>query len=161
LRRYDITSTIFFLLISAYVVWTGVRLGFGEWREPGPGFIAVLSGILLGALSFAYLVMARFGTGIADRDRCFFPEVGSGRRVGLILAALAGFALLLERLGFLISTFLFLLFLLRVIQPQRWRTTLVMSVTTAIVCLVVFQIWLQVQFPEGPISTYAIMKRIR
>lgn len=161
MRRYDIASALFFLLLSASVVWAGVRLGFGEWREPGPGFIAVLAGILLGGLSTACLAMAWRGGGIAGGTRRFFPEAGSGRRVALILAALAAFALLLERLGFLISTFLFLLFLLRVIRPQPWRTALLMSVTTAVVCLLVFQIWLQVQLPEGPINTYAIMKRIR
>jgi hypothetical protein len=160
-RRYDLISSLGFMLLAAYVVWSGFRLGFGEWREPGPGFIAVLVGVLLGGLSGICLAVSRRGAAAADAARRFFPETGSGRRVGLIVAALAAFALLLDRLGFLISTVLFLLFLLRTIQPQRWRTTLVMSVATAIVCVVVFQLWLQVQLPEGPINIYALMKRIR
>jgi hypothetical protein len=30
-----------------------------------------------------------------------------------------------------------------------------------IVCVIVFQIWLQVQLPEGPFSIYAMMKWLR
>jgi hypothetical protein len=68
------------------------------------------------------------------------------------------FALLLEPLGFPLTTLAFMIFLLRVIEPQPWGLALTLSVATMILCVIVFQVWLQVQFPEGPVSIYAIRK---
>ena len=159
MRRYDIISTLCLMALSVYVISTGFALGFGRWSEPGPGFIAVLSGSLLFGLSAAWLIPALVRR--AQAARRFFPETGSARKVGLIVVALAGFTLLLDWAGFLLTTFAFMLFLLRAIEPQRWRTTILLSSLTAIICLLVFQVWLQVQLPEGPVSVYALMKWLR
>ncbi len=159
MRRYDIISTLCLMALAVYVIATGFRLGFGQWREPGTGFIAVLSGALLFCLSVAWLVPTLVRR--AEMARRFFPEAGSARKVALIVAALAGFTLLLEWAGFLLTTLGFMLFLLRAIEPQRWRTALLLSSLTAVVCLLVFQLWLQVQLPEGPVSTYALMQWLR
>ncbi len=159
MRRYDIISTLCLMALAVYVVATGFRLGFGQWREPGAGFIAVLAGGLLFCLSVAWLVPTLVRH--AETARRFFPEAGSARKVALIIAALAGFTLLLEWAGFLLTTLAFMLFLLRAIEPQRWRTTLLLSSLTAVICLLVFQIWLQVQLPEGPVSVYALMQWLR
>ncbi len=159
MRRYDIISTLCLMALAVYVVSTGFSLGFGQWREPGPGFIAVLAGALLFGLSVAWLIPAVIRR--AEAARRFFPEAGSARKVALIVVALAGFTLLLEWAGFLLTTLAFMLFLLRAIEPQRWRTTLLLSSLTAVICLLVFQIWLQVQLPEGPVSVYALMQWLR
>ena len=159
MRRYDIISTFCLMALSVYVIFTGFSLGFGRWSEPGPGFIAVLAGLLLFGLSTACLIPALARR--AEAARGFFPEAGSARKVGLIIVALAGFTLLLEWAGFLLTTLAFMLFLLRVIEPQRWRTTILLSSLTAVICLLVFQIWLQVQLPEGPVSVYTLMQWLR
>jgi len=159
MRRYDIISTLCLMAVSIYVVSTGFSLGFGQWSEPGPGFTAVLSGVLLFGLSVVWLIPTLVRR--AEAARRFFPEAASARKVALIVAALVGFTLLLEWAGFLLTTLVFMLFLLRAIEPQRWRTTLLLSSLTAILCLLVFQVWLQVQFPEGPVNIYALMQWLR
>jgi len=158
LRRYDIISTLVLMGLSVYVVSMGFTLGYGQWSEPGPGFIAVLAGLLLFGLSAAWLIPALLRR--ADAARRFFPEPGSARKVALIVVAMAGFTLLLDRAGFLLTSLGFMLFLLRAIEPQRWRTTILLASLTAVICLLVFQIWLQVQLPEGPISVYALTRAI-
>lgn len=153
MRRYDLISTGFLMLLAIYVAASGVRLGFGEWREPGPGFLPVLFGGLLGGLAaiwFAMALVKRWGDDGAARR--FITERDGLTKVLLTLAALAAFAYLLERVGFVLVTFAFMVFLLRAIEPQPWRRTLVLSVATTLLCYVVFQVWLQVQFPEGPMS---------
>ena len=86
-------------------------------------------------------------------------HVGHGfRKVGLTAGALVAFAFLLEPLGFPLATLAFMVFLLRAIEPQRWRLTLTLSIVTMVLCVLVFQVWLQVQFPEGPVSIHAFRK---
>jgi hypothetical protein len=70
------------------------------------------------------------------------------------------FAFLLEPLGFPLTTLVFMVFLLRAIEPQSWGLTLTLSIVTLALCVLVFQVWLQVQFPGGPVSVYALRKWI-
>jgi putative tricarboxylic transport membrane protein len=158
-RRYDLISTLFLMGLAVYVTLSGVRLGFGEWREPGPGFLAVLSGLTLGMLAGVWFIMTlakRWGDGSGARR--FIADAGGLRKVGLTAGALVAFAFLLEPLGFPLATLAFMVFLLRAIEPQRWGLTLTLSIVTMVLCVLVFQVWLQVQFPEGPVSVYAIRK---
>jgi putative tricarboxylic transport membrane protein len=158
-RRYDLISTLFLMGFAAYVALSGVRLGFGEWREPGAGFLAVLSGLGLGVLAgvwFGMTLVKRWGGGSGARR--FIADAGGFRKVGLTAGALVAFAFLLEPLGFPLATLAFMAFLLRAIEPQRWGLTLTLSIVTMALCVLVFQVWLQVQFPEGPVSVYAIRK---
>jgi len=161
LRRYDLVSTLFLMVLAAYVSASGFRLGFGEWREPGPGFLAVLSGLALGALAAFWFGMTfAKPQGPGEIARRFIADTGGLRIVGLTAAALIAFALLLGPLGFPLTTLAFMMFLLRVIEPQRWGLALALSVATVVLCVVVFQVWLQVQFPEGPVSIHTIRKWI-
>ena len=161
MRRYDLASTLFLIVLAAFVIVSGLRLGFGAWREPGPGFLAVVSGLMLGALAaiwFALTITARRRPEDATR-RCT-ADPSSMRKVGLTTAALIAFSLLLEPLGFPLTTLAFMLFLLRIIEPQRWGFALTVSVVTVVLCVVVFQVWLQVQFPEGPVSIHDLRRWI-
>jgi putative tricarboxylic transport membrane protein len=160
-RRYDLASTLVLVVLAAFVTVSGLRLGFGEWRAPGPGFLAVVSGVVLGALAavwFGITVVAPRRPG--DAVRRFVADSRSLRKVGLTASALIAFALLVEPLGFPLTTLAFMLFLLRVIEPQRWGLALTLSVATVVLCVVVFQVWLQVQFPEGPVSIHRIRQWI-
>jgi putative tricarboxylic transport membrane protein len=159
-RAYDVISSIVFMALGGFFISGGWRLGFGSWRQPGSGFMAVLSGGLLFGLSSLWLAMAvvaRHGLGSSRR---FFPESGSLRRVLLLTLGLIGFTLLLEPVGFALSCLLLMVFLMQAIEPQGWRTTLLFAALATILCVVIFQIWLKVECPEGLISVYAIRRWI-
>ena len=149
------------MLLGIYVIGSGIRLGFGDWHEPGPGFIAVVSGSLLLCLSAFWLLMTLLKKWGMEAQRKFFKEPDSPKKVLLTVLSLAGFALFIKGAGFMISSFLFMIFLLRAVEPQKWRITILLSLTVTVLCVIVFQLWLQVQFPEGPLSIYRITKGIR
>ena len=161
MRAYDIVSTLFWMTLGLYVTISGVRLGFGEWQDPGSGFIAVLSGCGLLLLSAIWLVMTIAKRWGLTPTKKFFAESTSYKRVLLIILSLLVFAALLDWAGFMITTLVFLVFLFRSIDPQRWRIAIPLALGIAIICFIVFQLWLQVQLPEGPLSIYSITKWIR
>ncbi len=62
---------------------------------------------------------------------------------------LAGFALALERLGFLLTTFLLMISLLRAIEAQKWRKVVVVALATALISYAIFSWLLGVPLPAG------------
>jgi len=160
MRKYDVISTSFLAALGLYVVITGVKLGFGDWHEPGPGFIAVLSGLLLFILSGAWFVLTLPKKRGGQPEKLFFKRPDSGKKVLTTFLALVTFALVLDRLGFILSCFLLMIFLLKAVEPQRWKLTILMAVSVTVFCILVFQLWLQVQFPEGPLNIYKLKKWI-
>jgi putative tricarboxylic transport membrane protein len=67
------------------------------------------------------------------------------------LVILAAYTFLLDPLGYPICTFLLVLFMLRVLDPQRWRVALSIAVLAAAGSYVVFAVWLSVPLPRGPL----------
>ncbi|MBE0555855.1 MAG: tripartite tricarboxylate transporter TctB family protein [Proteobacteria bacterium] len=66
------------------------------------------------------------------------------------MAALLAYALLMKPLGFLLCTVLFIGFLLRAVEPQRWSVVIVGAVGAALGAFAVFNLWLKTQLPQGP-----------
>jgi len=157
-RTYDLISSVAFMALGVYFVFGGLRLGFGKWGQPGSGFIAVLAGSLLCGLSGLWCVMALAKRWGPEATKRFFSESGSLRRVLSLTLTLIGFTLLLEPAGFLLSCFLMMVFLMRTIEPQSWRTTLLFALLSTVLCVLIFQVWLKVEFPEGVISIYSIRR---
>src|SRR5262249_18573041 len=91
-------------------------------------------------------------------------EPESGRRITKVLALLAVLALYtfsLEPLGYPLCTFLLVLFMLRVTDPQRWPVALGMAALTAAGSYIVFAVWLSVPLPRGPLSDRSRVVRWR
>jgi hypothetical protein len=68
----------------------------------------------------------------------------------LTLGALLALLLLMKPLGFTLATVLFVGFLLRAIVPQRWPVVILVTLLTAAISFLVFEVWLQAQLPRGP-----------
>lgn len=160
MKRGDGLLGVLWIALGGYVVFSGFRLGFGSFASPGPGFIAVWAGSLLALFAAGLLVLGRRRRQPATPPAPFWAEPGAGRRVLLTLAGPVGFTLLLNHLGFLICSVLMLVYLFRAIHPHRWRLTLLLAVSSSLICLVVFQFFLQVQFPQGFLDLHRLKGRL-
>jgi putative tricarboxylic transport membrane protein len=74
---------------------------------------------------------------------------GNWIKVLFTLIALFGYGFLLELLGFLVTTCIFLFFLFKLNEPKRWAMPLVISGITVILSYLFFAIWLKSPFPKG------------
>ena len=123
------------------------RLGLGGLRNPGPGLMPFLLGFFLCVIAgyFALTFLSRKQT----REDTADTEKGRIKvwRLCLVLASLFAYALLLEPLGFLITTFLVLVILFGTLD-NRWSTILIASLLTALIAYLLFR-YLGVQFPRG------------
>jgi putative tricarboxylic transport membrane protein len=146
MKKYSIFPALFWVGLSLFVMIFSYRMGLGGFHNPGPGLMPFLLGLLLLPVSLYLLIRSVLGKGELDEA---LEEEGQAnyRQMGIILIALFVYALFLERLGFLISTFLFLVLLFRGVG-NRWITVLAASVSTVLAAYFVFTFF-GVRFPEG------------
>lgn len=67
----------------------------------------------------------------------------------IILTAITAYAFSLEKIGFLINTFLFICLLLKVVEPQTWKTAIIGGLITTIAANLVFNVIFQTHIPRG------------
>jgi hypothetical protein len=144
--RSDVVLAAILLALSGYIFVASGALPFGTMRVPQTAFFPKCLAVLLAILS----VIALVRTVVGARDP--LPEeigVRGWARIGMTLAVLGGFAMILETLGFLASIFLFMSLLLRAIEPQPWVNVIGIAVATALISYGLFSWLLGVPLPAG------------
>jgi putative tricarboxylic transport membrane protein len=146
-----ITQRIFgvlWLSLGIVICSLSYDLSLGSASSPGSGFFPFLTGCLLILLSLIYLTKSFLFPESQKETKKFWEGIRWNKQV-LVVASLFVYVLLLPILGYLVMTFLFIAFLIRLIEPLRWRTALIVSAATVAITYFVFEYWLLCQFPTG------------
>jgi putative tricarboxylic transport membrane protein len=133
------------LFVSAY----SYTLKLGTLMSPGPGMMPFVFGIALLLCAVPMFISAQMAL---RRRRDPGPSPWTDiqyRRILLVLVALAGYAVCLEWAGFLLSAFLLLIVLFRLVDTEKWSTALLAAVLTVAAAFVVFVLVLKVELPAG------------
>ena len=145
---YQIIPVLFWIGLGIFVMILSHNLGLGGLRDPGPGLMPFLLGFFLCMVSFYVLILSLRRK--EETDSAAQTEQGGQIHLGkicLVLASLFVYALLLEPLGFLVTTFLVLVILFRTLD-NRWSSVLLASVLTVVVSYLIFT-YLGIRFPMG------------
>jgi putative tricarboxylic transport membrane protein len=144
-------GSLAWLVIGIYVAISAYRLGLGTFNQPGPGFIFFMASILLVILS----VIDLCNTFVGQSKRETQGEetlVWSGLRWQKVLLVFMGMVIyiyLFKFLGFLVSTFLLMIYLFKAVEPTRWWISILSSLITISISYGIFSLWLNVPFPTG------------
>ena len=144
-------GNIFWLVIAGYVTIHACQLGLGSFRQPGPGLIFFLSGLLLVVLSVIDLAVIFIEKPQKDKDskeRAIWAGL-RWQKVLLVIGGLSAYVFLFDILGFIPSTFLLMVFLFKAVEPTKWWTAILSSLITIVFSYLIFKIWLDVQLPTG------------
>ena len=147
MKTYDRIAGFFFLGAGLFFTHYARTVEIGDWLEPGPGFLPLCAGLILVAMSSAFLLktLARQ----TSKGIRFFPQKDSWKRVLPTFVALVAYNFLLQPLGFTIVTFLFIAFLVKWIFPQSWLRSIITGGLTALGAYVLFVMLLKTQLPKG------------
>jgi hypothetical protein len=143
---------LFWLILGLLICYGSYRLDVGSPASPGPGFIPLLSGILMVGSSLSVLLLSGLGGPRGPQAEKTGPGARLYREVSLLLVSLIGFMLLMSYLGFALCTLFFMGFLLKVVGSQRWKTVVIGALSTSAGASILFQWVLKCQFPTGIIG---------
>jgi hypothetical protein len=132
---------------GVFVVYESLQIKYyGSDFGPGPGFFSFWLGVLVVALSVIEIVRT-LGKRV-PLPANFFPAKAGVVRIACLLGALTAVVLLLNRLGYSLTMFLFCGFLLRVLGKQPWWLTVVLTLAGSFGTAYIFR-QLQVILPGG------------
>jgi|WetSurSiteA1Bulk_404760.scaffolds.fasta_scaffold17466_2 putative tricarboxylic transport membrane protein len=148
MRNPDQFSSVVWFWAGILIALWSLKYGFGSLSEPGIGFITFFAGSILSLLAAALFLSSFRERGISDPLRGLWRGL-EPKKVIYVLILLTAYALLLRPLGFLLCTFTLLFFLFRIKEGYTLRAVLFISILVTASAYLVFQVWLQVQFPPG------------
>jgi putative tricarboxylic transport membrane protein len=138
---------LIFLSIGIYGLVFSVPLPWGTWEEPGPGLFPLAVSVLL---SLAGIMKIFQDKGKEEGGRTDWREIARGFLTPMkILGITLVFILVLERLGYLLATPLFMFVLLLWVCRYRIRVALVLALVIGVGSWYFFDKILAVKLPQG------------
>jgi putative tricarboxylic transport membrane protein len=144
---FHLIPSLIIIVISAIFCISSLKLGLGRFNDPGPGLIPFWVGCFLVFLSLGVIIE----TYIWDKSRTKIRLFEKGRRkvVLEVLLSFIGYYMVLNILGFILSTFLFLIFLFKISGGETWKVALIESAITIIGTYCLFVYAVGITFPVG------------
>lgn len=154
MKKQDRAGGLIWLALGIALCIGSIELGLGKIRQPGAGFLPFLSGVSLAIMGLILTLsnLSKESVQQAAGEAEEIRENGYWKSYGLpllSLLSLLGYIVVLNFLGFLLTTFLWLFFLFKLGDPKRWLMPLVSAIGTVIISYLVFGVWLQLQLPRG------------
>jgi hypothetical protein len=143
MSRVDRGVGIAALLGGILLAIAGWRLGPGTSKLPGSGFFPLLIACTMGGLGVWLLLRP------GSEEKSVSPESSRWSALAIALVSIFGYTMVLNELGYLVSTFALLIAQLRWVEKQSWSTSLWTAAIASAVSLVVFRVLLKVPLPAG------------
>ena len=146
MKTRDLISGIFWIGFGAVFTIGGLQQGLVRQGIPGPGSLPFVVGLILIGLASVIFVQALLSS--SSLKIRFFPRDDSFARLMLALLAIFIYGFFLKPAGFVLTTFVFLFFVLRWVGREKWITVFSFSLLTAVLSYLLFSA-LQVELPRG------------
>lgn len=142
------------------IVWIGIgfiicilalQFDLGSFHQPGPGFVALLTGLFIAVMGLAMILARVMSKRRPDKasgtDHTF--QIEAWPRLVYTMALLLAYVILIDPVGFILTTFLLMFGLFFDHQKRNYIWSLFFSIVTALVSYLVFEVWLRCQLPRG------------
>lgn len=143
IEKWDRWTGFILLVIGLAGAWSSARLKMGSFKHPGVGFLPFGLSLILIILSL-FLIISRWRK--ESHSTSFWPH-RSWLRPLLGVLILGLYALVIEKFGFLLATFLFLIIWMGVIERIHWLKMVSISIGVTIMLYLIFGLFLQVPIP--------------
>jgi putative tricarboxylic transport membrane protein len=148
MKTGDWIPSLFLLALSFFICQQSFVIGVGSLGQPGPGLLAFGAGLAMGGMALCLLIQSLISKEKRQEDLEHRSALKSGK-LSLLCISLFVYTIAVNRLGFILSTFLFVIFILRLVESKKWWRTLLEATLITIGNYLIFAVWLGLSLPEG------------
>ncbi len=136
------------LAVSAFIIVESRKYPLGTVDNPGPGFLPLLTGIVLGVMSL--ILLTKSFMEVSSRGQgAGWPNREGAVKIAFVFIVLVLFTVFFEITGYFINIFVLFFVLLRPVGKQRWPVTISVSMGAVLASYLLFDLWLKIPLPRG------------
>lgn len=142
-------GAIFWLGVGLISIYGSAQLGIGTMRGPGSGFLSLLAGCFIGLMALIVLLQSLLRRQGNEAKLSSIWEGVKWRRplaIGLILVA---YILVLEKIGFLITSLVTLFVMFKGVEKISWAKAILISISISAGSFLLFNNLLKATLPRG------------
>ncbi len=149
MKRVDQISSAIILIIAAIYLFEASKLPIWKGTTLGPGLFPLILGMAMVAVHTLLFFKATASKGNISVPEDMVPPRTGVITLILIIGSLVAYTLLLEFLGFILSTFAFLAVLFIALEPtKKWKSFALAGAVVAVI-YALFVLVLRMQVPRG------------
>ena len=150
-RGADFWTALILMIFSGAVIREALNLDVGSPSNPGSGFMVFGTAMVLGVMAFA-----QFAKSLRTHDQKTGdpPEKIHPWRIVSVIAANVLYIIVLDWVGYILSTFILLCFLLQVYEKGKWVWAVAGAAATSVLTYLIFAKLLQLNLPKGLITFF-------
>jgi putative tricarboxylic transport membrane protein len=147
MKKGMIISCVILIAVSVYGLIESSQLERTMKMGIGIGFLPFVMSLAIGGLSIALLVSILRGRAEIKDKPVFQPDGRS--RVFVVVAFLMGYLFLIEWLGYVASTFIYMAATIIFLRRVRIFSAVLTSVGLTVFLYAIFRLWLKSPLPTG------------
>jgi len=165
MKKTDLISAIIFLIIGILTILLSLNMDIGTFQNAGTGLFPLILGIILTILSviylLKYLIASRKNLSAEKKTVNVKPESeqnkkkfnfaisDSVKQLVLTFSVLLFAAAFLNLLGFLLTSFIVEMALLKILKMKNWIIIIIASISISVFSYILFVIILNINLPKG------------
>lgn len=143
-KEPDFLSGIFLFLLGAGLCFHSWQIGLGIPSKPGPGFMPFLIGLVLASLSLGLVLQVLLKNAWASWE----IRIKWGK-ILCVLGIMVVYGFLLERIGLILVTFLFITFMMKFLGSLSWLKAFLGGAISSLASYFLFVYLLKTQIPHS------------
>ena len=147
----DFWTALVLMVFSGAVIREALDLDVGTPANPGSGFMIFGAAAVLGVMASAQCVKSLFSKDQTEEEPREKIKIW---RIVSVIAANAIYIAVLDRAGYILSTFILLCFLLQVYEKGKWVWAVAGAAATSVLTYLIFAKLLQLNLPKGLITFF-------
>lgn len=157
--RKNIASSLVLILFSLVFLIYTTRYPLENWESPGPAVFPLILGAILLVLAACQLIHAFWTlkkTGNSQEKgpkikslKKFLHDTPGEAKVLYLTAMLILYILMMQWIGFFVSTFCLVVLSSRLTEAKDWGRPVILAAGLCLFCYLLFEFWLKVSFPRG------------
>jgi putative tricarboxylic transport membrane protein len=148
-RVVDQIFNLFWILFGIGICIQSIRHQLWSPIGPGSGFIPFLTGLLIGAIGILLFLDERTKRSTREGSGKFWEDRTAVKRVLYLVGSLCLMAFLLLKLGFLLTSVLITIMMIRIVEPKKWGTVISTALLSCSLIYLLFQFLMQIKLPKG------------